>query len=64
MSYDDSTLEQAAEEPRKVATDAVTVEAHSLKDMIEFDKYQKAKAAADHPHRGLRFMVFRPPGAP
>lgn len=57
-------LKSAAQQPRRVRTDAGEVEAHSLRDQIEADKYLAAKAAASstNKHRGLRFNKLIPPG--
>ena len=60
-------LEQAAQNPRRVRTDAGEVEAHSLADVIEADKYLASRQAVDagtnRTHRGLRFNVLKPPGS-
>lgn len=57
-------LKTAAQQPKRVRTDAGEVEAHSLTDQIEADKYLAAKAAASssNAHRGLRFNKVIPPG--
>ena len=57
-------LKSAAQQPKRVRTDAGEVEAHSLRDQIEADKYLAAKAAAasTNTHRGLRFNKLIPPG--
>lgn len=57
-------LKTAAQQPKRVRTDAGEVEAHSLTDQIEADKYLAAKAAASssNVHRGLRFNKIIPPG--
>ena len=58
------SIESAAKSPKRVRTDAGEVEAHSLRDQIEADKYLAAKAAASstNKHRGLRFNRIIPPG--
>ena len=56
-------LEQAAQQPRRVRTDAGEVENHDLKEMIEADKYLSGKSAAASKTRGLRFNRLEPPGA-
>ena len=57
-------IKQAAQNPQRVRTDAGEVEAHSLAEMIEADKYlaSRAATAASNTHRGLRFNVLKPPG--
>jgi hypothetical protein len=57
-------LKSAAQQPRRVRTDAGEVEAHDLRQQIEADKYLAAKAAASsgNVHRGLRFNKLIPPG--
>jgi hypothetical protein len=53
-------IESAAQSPKRVRTDAGEVEAHSLRDQIEADKYLAAKAAAASKSRGLRFNQLAP----
>lgn len=53
-------IESAATSPKRVRTDAGEVEAHSLRDQIEADKYLAAKAAARTRNRGLRFNQIAP----
>jgi hypothetical protein len=48
--------------PKKVASDAGSVEQHPLADLIEADRYQASKAAAANPSRGLRISRMIPPG--
>lgn len=57
-------IDTTAQGPKRVRTDAGEVEAHSLAEMIEADKYLAARAAtaATNTHRGLRFNVLKPPG--
>lgn len=57
-------IEEAAQGPRRVRTDAGEVEAHPLPDQIEADKYLASRAAVSggNAHRGLRFNVLKPPG--
>lgn len=55
-------LKAAAQQPKRVRTDAGEVEAHDLDQQIEADKYLAAKAAAGSAHRGLRFSRIIPPG--
>lgn len=53
-------IESAAKSPKRVRTDAGEVEAHSLREQIEADKYLAAKAAASSRSRGLRFNQITP----
>lgn len=55
-------LKAAAQQPRRVRTDAGEVEAHDLDQQIAADKYLAAKAAASQTNRGLRFNKIIPPG--
>lgn len=55
-------LKAAAQQPRRVRTDAGEVEAHDLDQQIAADKYLAAKAAASQTNRGLRFNRIIPPG--
>lgn len=58
-----NALKQAAQQPKRVRTDAGEVEAHDLREQIEADKYLAAKAAAKSTkNRGLRFNKIVPPG--
>lgn len=52
----------AASEPRQVTVDGVSVQQHSLTDLIAADKYLKGQAAAKSPSRGLRFTKLVRPG--
>lgn len=54
------SIEQSAQGPRRVRTDAGEVESHPLPDQIEADKYLAAKAAASSRSRGLRFNQLAP----
>lgn len=55
-------LKAAAQQPRRVRTDAGEVEAHDLDQQIAADKYLASKAAASQTNRGLRFNKIIPPG--
>jgi len=59
-------IDSTAQGPKRVRTDAGEVEAHSLADMIEADKYLASRDAVSESstrtHRGLRFNVLKPPG--
>ncbi len=55
MSDDlDDTIQEAAEGPASVTTDAGTVTQHNLKDLIEADRYLASKRAAATRRRGVR----------
>ena len=60
-------IEEAAEGPQRVRTDAGEVQSHPLPDLIEADKYLASRdavsAASNRTHRGLRFNVLKPPGS-
>ena len=56
-------IEQAAQEPKRVKGDMGEVEAHSLRDQIEADRYLASKRAARKTGGGLRFTKLIPPGA-
>jgi hypothetical protein len=58
------TPEQAAaliSEPRKATGDSGSMERHSLKDMIEMDKYMADKAAVNS-SSPIRHFKLVPPG--
>jgi hypothetical protein len=57
-------LKTAAQQPKRVRTDAGEVEAHDLEQQIAADKYLAAKNAtrSTNTHRGLRFNRIIPPG--
>jgi hypothetical protein len=55
-------LKAAAQQPRRVRTDAGEVESHDLDQQIAADKYLASKAAASQTNRGLRFNRIIPPG--
>lgn len=59
-----NSLEQAAQGPKVVRTDAGEVTQHDLTQQIEADKYLAAKRAANATgnNRGLRFNKILPPG--
>lgn len=57
-------IEAAASEPRKASGDSGSMEAHSLPDQIEADKYIQSNAAvANTSSRGIRFNKIVPPGS-
>ena len=55
-------LKAAAQQPKRVRTDAGEVEAHDLDQQIAADKYLSGKGAVGNSHRGLRFSRIIPPG--
>lgn len=55
-------IEEAAADPKRMTTDAGSVEEHDLDKLIEADKYLKQQAVAKAPHRRLRYGKFIPPG--
>jgi len=62
----DKTLEDVirenAEKPARVTSDAGSVEQHSLRDLIEVDRYLSTKEAVEERRRGLKFNKLVPPG--
>jgi hypothetical protein len=62
MSDLSEQIEDAAAAPKKVQTDSTSVEAHSIADLIEADRYLASKAAAQSSGRGLLLSQFKPPG--
>jgi hypothetical protein len=58
------TIKQAAADPKSAAADGVSTTAHSLRDMIEADKYLDAKNAAKATKLPVRVSRVRsgPPG--
>ena len=56
------TISEIAQNPKRVQGDAGSVEEHPLPDLIQADRYGKAKDGASRPARGLRFTKFVPPG--
>lgn len=64
---DSDTIREAmlanAAGPKKVTGDTGSVEQHSIKDLIEAEKFAGAKEAVASVNRGLRFTKLVPPGA-
>lgn len=58
----EKALRDAAAAPASASNDAGSVSQHSLKDMIELDRYLASKAAAKTKSRGLRVQRIIPPG--
>jgi hypothetical protein len=52
-----------ADNPKKASSDGVSVEQHSLKDQIEYDRYKNANDATHNRRRPhLRINQIKPPG--
>jgi hypothetical protein len=49
--------------PKEMEGDEGRVHQHSLKDMIEADKYLSGQNSASNSNIGLRFRKISPPGA-
>lgn len=56
------TLAENADKPKKATIDGNTVEQHSLKDQIEYDRYQASKTASQEKKRGLNLAKLKHPG--
>lgn len=61
-NLDQAIMDNAAG-PAKASVDGQSVEQHSLRDLIEADRYLASKAAAQRNDRGIRFSRIVPPGA-
>lgn len=59
---DETAVADAINEPKQATADGVSVQQHSLPDLIQAEKYLAAKAAASKKHSGLRFAKLVPPG--
>lgn len=58
----ENALREAAVAPASASNDAGSVSQHSLKDMIELDRYLASKQAVKTKSRGLRVQRIIPPG--
>ncbi len=58
----DDVLSQAAQGPKRVDSDGVSVEGHPLKDLIALDKHQTRKAGRNNPAAMLTHSKLIPPG--
>lgn len=56
------SLIENASGPKKVTTDAGTVEQHSLGDLIEADRYVKSSEAAKSKGLGIKLTKLSPDG--
>jgi len=63
MTTSEIDLRQAAQQPRFVSVDGRQVTQHGLRDQIEADRYEAAKAAARRRTLGVRLQKVVPPGA-
>lgn len=59
----EKALREAAVAPASASNDAGSVSQHSLKDMIELDRYLASKAAVKTKGRGLRVQKIISPGS-
>ena len=56
------TISDNAAGPKRAQGDAGSVEQHSLKDVMDTDRYLASKDAAKRPDRGIRISRLIPPG--
>jgi hypothetical protein len=67
MATPSTNLEQAiadnAAGPKRAQGDSGSVEQHSLKDVVDADRYLASKEAAKRRDRGIRMSRLAPPGA-
>ena len=57
------TLDTNAAKPRRASGDAGSVEQHSLKEQMDFDRYDASNQAMAKPKRGFAIQQFKPPGS-
>lgn len=57
-----TVLTQTAQGPASATVDGRTVTQHSIKDLIEWDRYQAGKDAAARRSLGIRRVQVAPPG--
>lgn len=57
------TIESVAGAPKRTSVDDQMVEEHSIKDLIEADRYLAEKTAATRSSLPIRFQRLNPPGA-
>jgi len=57
------TIADSAAAPRRVQTEAVTVEGQPLRDVVAADEYLARKRASSRAHRGIGVIKLVPPGA-
>lgn len=62
MAELEDTIEEAAQGPKRVAGDELTVDQHGLKDLIEADRYLANKQAVKSTTRELLLTKMSPPG--
>lgn len=56
-------IEEAAAEPAEGSSDMGTFKSRPLTELVEADKYLRAKEAGSSPGRGILITKLRPPGA-
>jgi len=56
---DETPLEDVTSAPRKTSVGGEVVEEHSLPDLIEAERHQEAKTAAQGITGGVKFRKFR-----
>lgn len=56
------TLETNSQKPKRTTIAGNTVEQHSLKEQIEYDRYQASKAASTEKKRGVNFAKLKHSG--
>ncbi len=64
MAEIEDTIKDALESPKRVSADGVSVDSHSIPDLIEAAKYlESRKAARRAGFLGIRLQKLKPPGA-
>lgn len=58
----EEAIQDAALAPKRVESDGVKVESHSLPDLIDAAKHVAGKTAAKNPFGGIRFVKVIHPG--
>jgi hypothetical protein len=58
-------IKTVSEQPRRVVADGQEVQNHSLKEMIEAEKFLRGRTVMDEPDSGLgiKLLKLRPSGA-
>lgn len=57
-------IDEATQRPKKVVVDGRTVEAPTIPELIEADRYKRSLAATNTGRGGARYSKYVPPGAP
>lgn len=55
-------IAESAAEPKSVTIDGYSTTGHSLPDLIEADKYLRARTAQQSSGPGIKFFKLIPPG--